>query len=314
MDTQDIALIRIIAETGSLTKAAKSLYMSQPTLSKKLARIESQLNTTLFHRSPRGLIPTSVTNYIIAEAEPLNAQLARIERHVEQLNDLETGVIRLGVGPIIEQVLLPDVLKRFVERTGDIRISIITDDADKLLDQLNHAKLDVIAGPFRAEDFNIKEHTALPLTGDPIIQVARSHHPLFDAMLFKSELETPASQAANAERYPLAAPRVQGSVTREPVITKPEGHRKTIVCDNYALLKNLTQTTDCICAGPERLFAAEIEANLLKRIPNSYPILEWQSACITRPESLTIPLVKLLIEIFIEVNEMQHPDINAPTM
>ncbi|MFT6436851.1 MAG: DNA-binding transcriptional LysR family regulator [Candidatus Azotimanducaceae bacterium] len=181
MDTSDIDMIQVITEAGSLTKAAEILFVSQPTLSKRLARLESQLSTTLFHRSATGLAPSSVTKYIIKEAQPLKAQLARIERHVQQLTDLQTGVVRIGVGPIIEQVLLPAVLKKFFNRTGNVRISVVTDQADVLLDQFEQAKLDIIAGPFKAGDFDNKDHIAFPLIRDPIIQVARWDHPLFDS-------------------------------------------------------------------------------------------------------------------------------------
>ena len=152
METADIKLIRTIAEQGSLTRAAESLHLSQPTLSKKLARLESQLNSRLFYRSPTGVVATEIARYIVASSHSIQAQIMRIERHVEQLSELATGEIRLGVGPIIEQVLLPELALRFVELTGNVRLSIFTDHAEKLLARLHSADLDVIAGPFRASE------------------------------------------------------------------------------------------------------------------------------------------------------------------
>ena len=52
MDIQDLEIIRAIHDTGSLSRASVDLHVSQPTLSKKLARLEHQLGTVLFHRYP----------------------------------------------------------------------------------------------------------------------------------------------------------------------------------------------------------------------------------------------------------------------
>ena len=104
MDTTDIHLVRTVSAVGSITRAAQALHMSQPTLSRKLARLESRLNAQLFHRSPTGLVPTAIAEYVIRTAQPIESQLRRIERHVEQLTQLDAGTVRLGVGPIIEEI------------------------------------------------------------------------------------------------------------------------------------------------------------------------------------------------------------------
>ena len=176
MDTADIALIRTLAEQGSITRAAEVLHQSQPTLSRKLARLETTLNTSLFHRSPTGLLPTDIARYIIEAAKPLDTALRKIERHVEQLTQLESGEVRLGVGPIIEQVLLPEVLGRFVVETGQVRINTVTDHADTLVELLKAGRLDVIAGPFNAKDY--PELVGYPLISDKMVTVARAGHPL----------------------------------------------------------------------------------------------------------------------------------------
>ena len=200
MDTADIHLIRTLAEAGSLSRASESLHQSQPTLSRKLARLESRLKTRLFHRSPTGLVPTGVARYIIEAAAPLDTALRKIERHVQQLTQLESGEVRLGVGPIIEQVLLPEVLGRFVAETGQVRIDTITDHADTLVELLRSGRLDVIAGPFRVADY--PDLVGHPLIRDSLVTVARAGHPLFAP-----------NNRSTPQDYPLAAPLPQGSLS-----------------------------------------------------------------------------------------------------
>ncbi len=283
MDTSDITLIRTLAEEGSLTRAADTLHQSQPTLSRKLARLESKLNASLFHRSPTGLVPTEVSRYIIDAARPLDTALRKIERHVQQLTQLETGEVRLGVGPIIEQVLLPEVLGRFVAETGEVRIDTITDHADTLVELLRSGRLDVIAGPFRAADY--PDLLGYPLISDNMITVARAGHPLFTA----TDDRTP-------QDFPLAAPLPQGSLS-DGAADVPANQR--IASDNYPLLIRVALSSDCICRGPAPLFQREVQSGALREVETRRSVT-WQSACLIRPESEEAPLVKLLVRLLVE--------------
>lgn len=284
MDISDIRLLRTVSEEGSLTRAAEVLHISQPTLSRKLARLESQLKTKLFSRSPTGVVATEVARYIVASSHALDAQIRQIERHVEQLTQLESGEIRLGVGPIIEQVLLPEVIAKFVAATGNVRLSIITGHADTLLRRLSNADLDIIAGPFRPGDH--PNLAAFPLITDTLVEVVRSQHPVIAT-----------KQPQEIEQYPLASPEPQGSVTGGSV---PETTlRKRIACENYPLLKNLTLNSDCVCRGPWYVFRDELKSGTLREIESKRPV-RWESACLVRRESVETPLVKLLVDLLVD--------------
>ncbi len=284
MDTSDITLIRVISEQGSLTQAAELLHLSQPTLSKKLARLETLLKAKLFYRSPTGVVATEVATYIIENSRPIQAQIRRIERHVEQLTQHETGELRLGVGPIIEQVLLPDVLAKFVEATGNVHLSIFTDHADTLLAGLYNADFDLIAGPFNAN--NHADLLAFPLIQDDLVIVARQKHPLFTA-----------KQPLGIESFPFAAPAPQGTVSGNKA--QHAISRKLIASENYPLLKNLTLNSDCICRGPWYVFRDELKSGALREINAKRPV-KWASACLVRPESIETPLVKLMVNLLVD--------------
>ena len=110
LDVSDLHLVESICQTGSITQAADSLHISQPTLSKRLARLEQQLGASLFHRSARGLTPTPIANYLIEQSAAIKARVSSVERQVRRLVDRDAGELRIGVGPIIEQVLIPQTL------------------------------------------------------------------------------------------------------------------------------------------------------------------------------------------------------------
>ncbi len=286
MDVKDIELIDAVCETGSLSRACIRLNVSQPTLSKKLARLEHVLGAELFHRYPKGLVPTEVARYILTRAEPLRAQIAEIERHVELMTQLDKGHLNLGVGPIIEQVMLPGVLRTFVETTGDIELSIVTEDEETLLAMFSASELDVIVGPFHTEEQRNDHTIAIPMIKDTIIAVAREDHPLFDV----SPLELDA-----LVEYSWVAPRAQGTV--QQVGNHPVLNRMKILSDNYDILKKLTRFSDVICAGPRAVFKTELEDELLREVDMPLEIT-WESALLVKPETYATPLAKHLVSIF----------------
>ena len=97
MDIRDIELIEAVHRTGSLSKACGELSISQPTLSKRLARLERNLGAELFFRYSTGLVATPVADYVLAQSHQARSQLRDIKRHVELMTSLDSGELRLGV-------------------------------------------------------------------------------------------------------------------------------------------------------------------------------------------------------------------------
>jgi len=286
VDVRDIELIHAVCEAGSLSNACIQLNMSQPTLSKKLARLEHALGAELFHRYPRGLVPTDIARYILSKAEPLRAQMAEIERQVELMTQLEKGQVNLGVGPIIEQVMLPEVLRSFVESTGDVELSIVTEDEETLLSMFDSSQLDIIVGPFDSEAQSRDDRIVIPMIRDKIIATARSGHPLFDP---------PLAERADLMNYSWVAPRAQG--TLQEVGDHPLMSKMKVLTDDYDILKKLTQFSDVICAGPRAVFKKELQTQELREIESPLN-LTWESALLVKPETYATPLAKHLVSIF----------------
>lgn len=228
--------------------------------------------------------PTVIARYIVESSHSIQAQIMRIERHVEQLSELATGEIRLGVGPIIEQVLFPELVLQPFELTGDVRLSIFTDHAEKLLARLHSADLYVIAGPFRATEY--PDLAGFPLIEDSFTTVARAGHPIFSD-----------KNKADIKSFATASPVPEGAMTGGAV-AQPVSP-KQIVCDNYPLLKHLTLNSDCLCRAPLYVYREELDSGSLREVKAQSP-LTWESTCLVRPESVETPLVKLILSLFVE--------------
>ena len=132
-----------IAEAGSLTRAAEILYVSQPSLSQYLRRLESELGVELFnHRtSPLKLTYTGERYYESVK------QMMRLEENIKKefqdIKNQESGCLRLGVAFWRGACLLPDIFPEFHRQYPGIRIELMEDHSDKLALALMNGKLDI---------------------------------------------------------------------------------------------------------------------------------------------------------------------------
>ncbi|NOJ21365.1 LysR family transcriptional regulator [Vibrio coralliilyticus] len=285
LDVSDIKLLQKVTELGSINKAADELYMSQPTLSKRISRLEQTLNVKLFFRHSSGMQPTDVTNYLIKNGQLVQAKLDSMCRHVERLASLEGGKLNIGVGPIIEQLYFPKVLLDFVEQTSQVKTLLKTANASELLTMTMDGHLDVAVGPFNIDDLP-NELISAPVQGAPIVFVARPEHPLFsDKKLNWDKLK----------QYPVIAPDA-GNTLKSYHSSQFNSDFVQITCDNYTTSKSLVKTSDFLTAGPRLLFSREIQQQQLAEIPLESNIY-WQSSWIARREAVYTPTVNKFIKI-----------------
>lgn len=286
LESSDIQIVQAISDSGSLSRAAEILHMSQPTLSKRLTRLEHSLGISLFHRHNGGMLPTEPATFIIQNGMEVRAKLNSMQRHIEMLSNLEGGNLKIGVGPIIEQLYFPKVLLDLTEETKNLKISIVTEPPQKLVEHLKKGFLDVIVGPFTKEDLP-DDFTVIPIQRANIILIARSGHPLLQ--------EDKITQTTLA-RYPIISPaipeRYQAMLSDSSQLPSP-----LITCENYNTSKSVVLVSDYITGGPELLFRKELNEGSLVKLPLNLPLI-WTANCAIKPESMTTPAIKKFIEVF----------------
>ena len=155
--------------------AAEKSYVTQPTLSMQIHKLEEELGITIFDRSKSPVIPTEIGEKIIAEAKKIIKQSKHIE-DLATLNDDELrGTFRIGIIPTVAPYLLPLFLRNFRKKYPDVRLIFEEVVTDKLLDLLNQDHLDIgiIATP--ADRGNIFEED---LYYEPFLGYVSEDHPL----------------------------------------------------------------------------------------------------------------------------------------
>jgi DNA-binding transcriptional LysR family regulator len=105
-----------VLRTGSLSAAARSLGLSQPTLGRHIAALEAELGTALFTRSVRGLAPTDSALAIRPHAEAIEAATEAARRASSAPADSASGVVRITTSEIVGAEVLPPMLAALRER------------------------------------------------------------------------------------------------------------------------------------------------------------------------------------------------------
>ncbi len=143
-----------VAKTGSLSRAAKDLKISQPTLSRRIAALEEQLNARLFVRTPRGLLLTDDGEAVLEGARRVEIEALAIERKADASQQTLTGTVRISLTEALGTVWLPPKLAAFhakhpglcVEVNVDNRaVDLVRREADIAVRMFRPSQADLIA-------------------------------------------------------------------------------------------------------------------------------------------------------------------------
>jgi DNA-binding transcriptional LysR family regulator len=113
-----------VAETGSLSAAARRLRLTQPTLSRHVDQLEALLGQPLFLRGPQGLVPTPGAAAMVTEARGMAAAEASLRRRAAGVATEETGVVRLSASEVVGAEVLPPMLAGFRAANPGIEIEL----------------------------------------------------------------------------------------------------------------------------------------------------------------------------------------------
>lgn len=133
-----------VAKSGSLTKAAEELYISQPAVSRSIKQLENQLGVTLFTRTHRGMVLSAQGGKVIfAEVERALGLLTEAENRIAEMKNSATGKIRIGASDTIFEYFLSDKIVDFHEKFPAVKIDLVADFTPDTISKLKADKLDV---------------------------------------------------------------------------------------------------------------------------------------------------------------------------
>ena len=177
LKTRQLMLLIAIDEEGNIHRAAETLAMSQPAASKLLKDLEDMLGVSLFERLPRGMRPTWYGETMIRHARIALASLGEAGAEIEALRGGWAGSVAIGAiaGPAMS--LLPATLARVAREAPELRVSLLVESSDVLLERLQQNRLDfLVARLFEQHDKTHLQYQAL--AQEEICAIVRPGHPI----------------------------------------------------------------------------------------------------------------------------------------
>ncbi len=139
----ELHLLTVLAQEMNMRKAAEKLFVSQPALSQRLQYIEKQWGAKLFLRSRKGLTLTPEGELIIQFALDTIEKEEQVREAIQSLDSKVHGTLKIAVASIVGQNWLPKVLKRFVRRFPQAKISLITGWSSEILKSIYEGQVHV---------------------------------------------------------------------------------------------------------------------------------------------------------------------------
>ena len=143
MNTRHAQIVLTIVRFGSITAAAKALYITQPTLSQTLKQIETQLGEPIFvrGRSPMELTPAGEL-YVQAARRIIQIK-TQLDEAISSLHGKQEGILHLGIPEGRSCELLPQILPDYRAAYPDIRIEVISSSSSRLEQMLVDHEIDL---------------------------------------------------------------------------------------------------------------------------------------------------------------------------
>lgn len=161
-----------VARSGSLTKAARILDLTQPALSERLIALERDLGVDLFVRTHRGVRLTDAGRALVPHAERAIAAIAEGRRVVDEMRRGKGGRLAVGAAPAVSTYVLPGVLRSFNRDHPDVELSVRTGHSEEVLDMV--LREDVQVGVVR--ELRHPEVETSPLYEDELMLVVHRAH------------------------------------------------------------------------------------------------------------------------------------------
>lgn len=158
----------IVAKSKTITEASEKLNISQPAVSKNIKNLETILNISLFYRNKDGITLTPEGRELFENVDKAYNHIIAGQKLIEDMENLMSGSLTIGVRSHITCFYLIDYLKLFTEKYPNIKIRLISNSTEILTKKLYDHKLDFIVDSppinLRGEDVIIKKLTELETT------------------------------------------------------------------------------------------------------------------------------------------------------
>lgn len=177
MTITQLKYVLAVAEHQNFTVAADHSYVTQPTLSMQIQKLEEELEIQIFNRNKKPIELTEIGKKVVEQAKTIVNESNRLTDIVDQQKGFIGGDFKIGIIPTITPTLLPMFLKTFLKKYNKVNLIVEELTTEEIIKKLNDGHLDAAIAATPLENDNIKEKV---LYYEPFINFIPEGHRLFN--------------------------------------------------------------------------------------------------------------------------------------
>jgi LysR family hydrogen peroxide-inducible transcriptional activator len=182
MTITQLQYVLAVAEHKNFTLAAEKCFVTQPTLSMQIQKVEEELNIQIFDRTKKPIQLTEIGQKIVNQAKNIVNEADRMKDIVEQQKGFIGGEFKLGIIPTVMPTLLPMFLNTFVKKYPKVKLIIEELNTDDIILRLKNGNLDAAIAATPLNDEKLKE---IVIYYEPFVAYIPEKHRIAD----KKEIE-----------------------------------------------------------------------------------------------------------------------------
>lgn len=176
MTITQLNYVLAIAEHKNFTKAAEKCFVTQPTLSTQIQKLEEELDVLIFDRSKKPIELTDVGRKIVHQAKNIVNESDRIQDIVDQQKGFIGGEFKIGIIPTVMPTLLPMFLKSFIKKYPKVKLSIEELTTEEIITRIIDGHLDAAIASTPLENPQLKERV---IFYEPFVAYITDEHRLY---------------------------------------------------------------------------------------------------------------------------------------
>lgn len=278
MELRHLRYFAAVAAHGSFNRAAQTLHLTQPALSRQVKDLEDELGVPLLVRGKNAVTLTDVGEHFYEEARDL---LARADRAIQKVRgECRTEVLRVGYAPSMTAGILPRALERFQASRPRVRVELADLSSREMYEQANDGRLDLLISPEPAALTAVRGFQWSEFRRVSPVLVMPASHPL--AKLKR----IPPARLRNQPLIGLARENFPDYVPFARTLLKPFG-----VTPNFIALEN-DGVTSLFAALEAHHAAAILAEGITQMMPRSLVSRPFASALPETPVRIGLPAVR----------------------
>ena len=143
LDPRRLILLREVVRHGSFSQAAQALFLTQPAVSRQIAKLEREAGVRLLERTPTGLRLTDAGLVVLDRAEAIVGHLTAAEAELEAITTLGAGRLRLSAFPTVASTLVLDAIRLFRRRHPSVELTFVESGTTAGLQRLRAGEVDL---------------------------------------------------------------------------------------------------------------------------------------------------------------------------